>query len=89
MNKKCAECGDSFSCDNDIACWCMDFPKLSKNEIDDRDCLCKTCLLIKYRKKILNVWNELRPGTLVPRWSSQVMNLRTILTIHNDTDNDI
>ena len=55
MNKKCAECGDSFSCDNDIACWCMDFPKLSKNEIDDRDCLCRSCLLIKYRKKILDV----------------------------------
>ena len=55
MQKKCAECGDVFSCDNDITCWCADFPKLSKNEIDDRDCFCKTCLLIKYRKKILDV----------------------------------
>ncbi len=55
MNKKCAECGNGFSCDNDITCWCADFPKLSKNEIDDRDCLCRTCLLVKYRKKILDV----------------------------------
>ena len=55
MQKKCAECGDVFSCDNDITCWCADFPKLSKNEIDDRDCLCKTCVLIKYRKRILDV----------------------------------
>ena len=55
MNKKCAECGNGFSCDNDITCWCVDFPKLSKNEIDDRDCLCRSCLLIKYRKKILDV----------------------------------
>ena len=28
---------------------------LSKNEIDDKDCLCKSCLLIRYRKKILDV----------------------------------
>ena len=55
MNKKCAECSDDFSCDNDISCWCADFPKLSKNEIDDKDCLCRRCLLVKYRKKILDV----------------------------------
>jgi len=55
MNKRCAECGDSFSCENDVSCWCIDFPKLSKNEIDDKDCLCRSCLLIKYRKKILDV----------------------------------
>ena len=55
MKKKCAECGDSFSCENDITCWCGDFPKLSHNEIDDLDCLCRTCLLIKYRKRILDV----------------------------------
>ncbi len=35
MNKKCAECGDEFSCDNDISCWCAEFPKLSSDEIDD------------------------------------------------------
>ena len=55
MKKKCAECGDDFSCENDITCWCGDFPKLSQSEIDDRDCLCRTCLLIKYRKRILDV----------------------------------
>ena len=73
MNKKCAECGNGFSCDNDITCWCADFPKLSKNEIDDRDCLCRTCLLVKYRKKILDVWHELKTGNVstpvtVHRW---------------------
>ena len=55
MNKKWAECGDSFSWDNDISCWCADFPKLPKNEIDEKDCLCKRCLLTRYRKKILDV----------------------------------
>jgi len=56
MNKKCAECGDDFSCANDISCWCADFPKLSKYVIDDKDCICRSCLLIRYRKKILDIW---------------------------------
>ena len=60
MDKKCAECGDDFSCSNDISCWCADFPKLSKNEVDERDCLCRNCLLIRYRKKILDVWHKLK-----------------------------
>ncbi len=55
MEKKCAECGNDFSCGNDLTCWCTDFPKLTKNEVDDRDCLCKSCLLVKYRKMILGV----------------------------------
>ena len=55
MNKKCAECGDNFLCDSDVLCWCTDFPKLSKDEIDDKDCLCRSCLLTRYRKKILDV----------------------------------
>jgi len=53
--EKCEECRGSFSCENDITCWCMDFPKLSKNEIDEKDCLCRKCLLTRYRKKILYV----------------------------------
>ena len=55
MNKKCAECDNGFLCDNNVSCWCADFPKLSKNEIDDKDCLCRSCLLTRYRKKILFV----------------------------------
>ena len=55
MNKKCAKCGEGFSCDNDFSCWCVEFPKLSEDEIDEKDCLCKTCLLIRYRKRILNI----------------------------------
>jgi hypothetical protein len=31
----------------------MTVPKLSKNEIDDRDCMCKDCLLQKYQKRLL------------------------------------
>jgi len=53
MNKKCSECGNSFSCDNDLTCWCTNFPKLDKASIDEKDCLCKICLLKKYRKKLL------------------------------------
>ena len=35
MKKKCAECGDGFSCDNDISCWCTEFPKLSRDLINE------------------------------------------------------
>jgi len=28
-------------------------PKLSKEQINDGDCMCKNCLLKKYREKIL------------------------------------
>ena len=55
MNKKCPECGNEFSCDNNITCWCADFPKLTKDEIDDKDCLCRNCLLIRYRQRFLDV----------------------------------
>ncbi len=55
MNKKCAECGNDFSCENDITCWCGNFPKLSEKEIDGEDCLCKKCLLTKYKKRILGI----------------------------------
>tara|TARA_Y100000590_G_scaffold74718_1_gene82501 strand:+ start:2037 stop:2204 length:168 start_codon:yes stop_codon:yes gene_type:complete len=55
MIKKCSQCQNEFSCENGFSCWCGDFPKLSKDEIDDKDCLCKNCLLLKYRKRILDV----------------------------------
>ena len=55
MRKNCSECGTKFSCDNSISCWCSNFPKLTKEQIDDNDCICRECLLIRYRKKILDV----------------------------------
>jgi len=52
--KKCSECGSLFTCEEDIStCWCASLPKLSKEQISDGDCICKNCLLKKYRKKIL------------------------------------
>jgi hypothetical protein len=36
-----------------FTCWCASLPKLSKDEISDGDCMCKSCLLKKYRKKFL------------------------------------
>jgi len=54
LEKKCSECGSSFICEEDaVACWCASLPKLSKDEIDDGDCVCKKSLLKKYKKKIL------------------------------------
>ena len=54
MEKKCSECGSLFACENDVTCWCSTFPNLPKKEFDDNDCMCKKCLLKKYRKKLLN-----------------------------------
>ena len=55
LEKKCSECGSSFICEEDaVACWCASLPKLSKEQINDNDCMCKKCLLKKYRKKLVN-----------------------------------
>ena len=55
MEKKCSNCGSNFLCEDSITCWCASFPKLSKEQIDQKDCLCRQCLLTRYRKKILDV----------------------------------
>ena len=55
MEKNCSNCGSKFSCDNNISCWCISFPKLTEQQIDEKDCICRQCLLIRYRKKILDV----------------------------------
>ena len=54
MEKNCSECGSKFSCDNNLTCWCAGFPKISQEQIDEKDCLCRECLLVKYRKKIID-----------------------------------
>jgi len=54
LEKKCSECENPFVCEEDAdTCWCARLPKLSKDQINDSDCMCKNCLLKKYRKKIL------------------------------------
>ena len=56
LKKKCSECGNPFTCEEDaISCWCAILPKLSKEQINDGDCVCKKCLLKRYKKKILNI----------------------------------
>ena len=53
MEKKSAEGGNSFTCEEDaITCWCSSLPKLSKDQISDDDCMCKKCLLTKYKEKL-------------------------------------
>ena len=53
LEKKCSKCGSLFACESDVTCWCSTFPKLTKDEIDNTDCICKQCLLKKYRKKLM------------------------------------
>lgn len=52
MEKKCSICNVIFECDNSNSCWCMKFPKLTIEDIDDSECVCKKCLLKKYEKKL-------------------------------------
>tara|TARA_B100001179_G_scaffold33263_1_gene20633 strand:+ start:6 stop:257 length:252 start_codon:yes stop_codon:yes gene_type:complete len=56
LEKKCSVCGNSFVCEEDAnTCWCASLPKLSMDQINDDDCMCKKCLLKKYRKKLLKI----------------------------------
>ena len=55
LEKKCSKCGSLFDCESDAICWCSTFPKLTKEEIDETDCMCKQCLLEKYRKKLMKI----------------------------------
>ena len=55
LEKKCSKCGSLFACESDVTCWCSTFPKLTKDEIDNTDCICKQCLLKKYRKKLMKI----------------------------------
>ena len=55
LEKKCSKCESLFDCESDATCWCSTFPKLTKEEIDETDCMCKRCLLEKYRKKLMKI----------------------------------
>ena len=75
FEKKCSECGSSFTCEEDtVSCWCTSLPKLSKEQISDDDCMCKKCLLKKYSKKILKIdeiTNELFEEKYRHQWKNR------------------
>ena len=53
MEKKCSSCNASFNCENVVSCWCITFEPLPQQKIiEDKDCLCKACLLKNYKKKL-------------------------------------
>lgn len=53
MKQTCSNCSRSFVCDSSTSCWCNEYPKITADRIkDEKDCLCKDCLLEQYRKKI-------------------------------------
>lgn len=55
MEKICLRCGDEFECTENENCWCMNEPLLVEKQINYDDCVCKKCLLLEYRKKLLDV----------------------------------
>lgn len=52
MKKTCSKCNSTFDCEVSPSCWCNSFPKMTQSEINNDDCLCKNCLLEKYREKL-------------------------------------
>jgi len=54
LKKNCIICNVPFECDALLNCWCTEVSKLSKNDIDDRDCMCKNCLLKKYQERLIH-----------------------------------
>lgn len=55
MEKICIKCKSKFDCMENEECWCMNQPTLNEKQIDYDDCICKKCLSLQYRKKLLDV----------------------------------
>ncbi len=53
QKKTCKECGNVFECKEESTCWCYSEPRLKETEIKYDDCVCKDCLRIQYREKIV------------------------------------
>jgi hypothetical protein len=53
--KNCKRCGASFECEETILCWCFEESKLNEKDIRFDDCVCKKCLLLQYREKLMGV----------------------------------
>ncbi|MGI0073222.1 MAG: hypothetical protein ACREA3_05375 [Nitrosotalea sp.] len=46
-------CGNTFECKGIDACWCLEGPLLREKEIKYADCVCRDCLLLQYRSRLL------------------------------------
>jgi len=53
LEKSCARCGNPFECKGEESCWCFKEPLLRKKDIEFDECVCKECLQLQYRKKLL------------------------------------
>jgi hypothetical protein len=52
MKKICPKCNMEFECTELSTCWCMKLPKISFDEIDFDDCMCKNCLMKAIQNKV-------------------------------------
>jgi len=55
MIKNCQSCNLEFECKESIFCWCFQEPGLKNDEIEYDDCVCKKCLRLQYRERLLRV----------------------------------
>jgi hypothetical protein len=53
MKKKCSMCKVDFECFDSLYCWCYKMPKLSKDKINANGCVCKNCLMKKYKEGLI------------------------------------
>jgi hypothetical protein len=55
MKKSCSRCGTKIDCQLQSICWCIVFPPIPKDSINDNtDCMCKKCLAKTYFERIFS-----------------------------------
>lgn len=55
MEKSCKKCSKIFECDENNSCWCFESPHINNDRIKYDDCVCKECLQLQYKERILGV----------------------------------
>jgi hypothetical protein len=46
VEKLCAKCGTTMTCQQEAGCWCAELPKIPM-PANNEGCLCRSCLLAK------------------------------------------
>ena len=53
MEKICKRCNSKFECEESSSCWCFAEKGLRNDEIQYENCVCKKCLQLQYKERLL------------------------------------